>query len=224
VKAADIGAGAVGTAALANGAVTTARLAAGAVTAGDLANGSVGTDKLANGAVTGAKLANGSVGTAELGPNAVTGAKIAGGTITAANIAPGQVVNGRGQLFSARLHLPLATGNETLLALPGVATFAANCTVTGADTTVTNTAGKAFTATVSGVDAGAASPFALQTSVALGASTGLANAGAGGVQTATWQIAHGTGNTIHVTTVQVTAGGTAPGPGCAVSAQAMTTG
>jgi hypothetical protein len=89
---------------------------------------------------------------------------------------------------------------------------------------VTNASGKAITATVSGVDAGAVAPFAVQTPLILGESTTLSNAGAGGVQSATWQLAHGTGNTLHVTTVQVTAGGTAPpGPGCAISAQALTT-
>ena len=56
-----------------------------------------------------------------------------------------------------------------------------------------------------------------------GAPTTLLNGGTGGVQTATWQLAHGTGNTLLVTTVQVTAGGTAGGTGCAVSAQALTT-
>ena len=91
---------------------------------------------------------------------------------------------------------------------------------------MTNAAGKAITATVWGVNAGAPTtptPFAVQTRLVIGASTPLANTGTGGVQTATWQLAHGTGNTLHVTTVQVTAGGTAlPGPGCAVSAQALT--
>ena len=210
---------------LASNAVTAAKIASNAVTAAKIAGAAVGTSALANGAVDGNKLANDSVGTAELGPSAVTGAKIAGGTITAANIAPGQVVTGKGQLFSGRLVLPIATGNETLLAMPGVATFAADCTDTGARTTVTNAAGKAITATVWGLNAGTPpSPFAIETPLIIGASTApLANTGAGGVQGATWQVAHGTGNTLHVTTVQVTAGGTALTGGCAVSAQALTT-
>ena len=214
---------AVNTAKLKNNAVNASKLASNAVTAAKIAGAAVGTSALANGAVDGNKLANDSVGTAELGPSAVTGAKIAGGTITAANIAPGQVVTGKGQLFSGRLVLPIATGNETLLAMPGVATFAADCTDTGARTTVTNAAGKAITATVWGVDAGATSPFAIETPLIIGASTApLANTGAGGVQGATWQVAHGTGNTLHVTTVQVTAGGTALTAHPPVSAQALT--
>jgi hypothetical protein len=223
VNSSKLASGAVRAADLGNGAVTGPKIADDAVTAARIANGAVGTTELAAGAVDGSKLRNGSVGTNELAPNAVTGAKIAGGTITAANIAPGQVITGKGQLFSGRLVLPLATGPATLLAMPGVATFAVDCTATGANTTVTNDSNKAITATAWGVDAGAVSPFAVQTPLALGAPTTLSNAGASGVQTATWQLAHGTGNTLHVTTVQVTAGGTAPGPGCAVSAQALTT-
>ena len=168
--------GAVGSAALADSSVTTGKLVAGAVTAGDIANGSVSTEKLANGAVTGPKLADGSVTNAKLGPSAVTGAKIAGGTITAANIAPGQVVTAKGQLLSARLELgPTATGNTTLLALPGVATVAVDCTPTGANTTMTNTSGKAIASTVSGVDAGVEA-FVDQTGVPLGGSDALARA------------------------------------------------
>jgi len=225
VTAAKIASNAVTAAKIAGNAVTEAKIASSAVTAAKIAGAAVGTSALANGAVDGNKLANDSVGTAELGPSAVTGAKIAGGTITAANIAPGQVVTGKGQLFSGRLVLPIATGNETLLAMPGVATFAADCTDTGARTTVTNAAGKAITATVWGLNAGTPpSPFAIETPLIIGASTApLANTGAGGVQGATWQVAHGTGNTLHVTTVQVTAGGTALTGGCAVSAQALTT-
>ena len=89
---------------------------------------------------------------------------------------------------------------------------------------MTNAAGKAITATVWGVNAGIDTPpFAIRRPSSSGRRPPSANTGAGGVQAATWQLAHGTGNTLHVTTVQVTAGGTAPpGPGCAVSAQALT--
>ena len=227
VNSSKLASEAVTAANLASNAVTAAKIAGGAVTAAKIAGGAVGTSALANGAVDGNKLANDSVGTAELGPNAVTGAKIAGGTITAANIAPGQVVTGKGQLFSGRLVLPLDHGQRDPARHPGGGDVRRwNCTASGANTTVTNAAGKAITATVWGVHAGARAVRLRHPDAPRhrGVRPRLANTGADGVQAATWQLAHGTGNTLHVTTVQVTAGGDRfPRTGCAVSAQALTT-
>jgi hypothetical protein len=224
VSSAKLAGGAVRAADLGNGAVTGAKLADDAVTAAKIAGGAVGTNALANGGVDGAKLGNGAVTNEKLGPNAVTGAKIAGGTITAANIAPGQVVVGKGELTSNRLTLgPAATGNTLLFSLPNVASIEVNCTATGADTTVTNLSGTTLTSTVSGENA-VTGGFIDVTQVAAGGTDTLPNAGAGGLQTATWQLAYGAGATSHVATVFVAADGTAaPGTGCAVSAQAVST-
>ena len=215
---------AVNSAKLASGAVRAADLGAGSVGAAALAGGAVGTGALANGAVEGAKLGNGSVTNEKLGPNAVTGAKIAGATITAANIAPGQVVTGKGELVSGRLSLgPAVTGNTLLLTLPTLATVEVNCTVTGADTTVTNTSGAELTSTVSGVNAPAVA-FASSSTVGAGGTASVSNPGAEGVQTATWQLSQGTGATARVATVTVSASGTAtPGTGCVIAGQAVTT-
>jgi hypothetical protein len=206
VRAADLGAGSVGASALANDAVTGAKLA----------SGSVGTNAIATGAVDAAKLGNGSVTGEKLGPNAVTGAKIAGATITAANIAPGQVVTGKGEAVSGRLTLAANTANSLLLSLPGVATVQADCSAAGvAATTVNNISGAPLDATVFGVDA-PATAFAQATTIPAGSPQALPNAGAGGVQAATWQLSDAAGRVATVTVALATVGG-----GCVISGQAL---
>ena len=98
--------------------------------------------------------------------------------------------------------------------------------MTGANTTVNSTSGTTLTATVSGVNAGTGA-FADSTPIASGAADTLANPGAGGVQSATWQLSYGAGAAAHVATVTVTLAGNAtggvPGTGCEATVQALTT-
>jgi hypothetical protein len=77
---------------IATGAVGTDALAAGAVTSGKIATGAVGTDALAAGAVTSGKLASGAVGTDALSDGSVTSPKIATGSVTSNKIASGNVL------------------------------------------------------------------------------------------------------------------------------------
>lgn len=216
VTSSDIAGGAVGTKGLANGAVNASKIAAGAV----------GSNALANGGVVGGKLGNGAVTNEKLGPNSVTSAKIAGSTITAANIAPGQVVTGKGSLVSARSLLgPAVTAATPVLTVPGIATLSFDCAVTtGAATTVTNISGAPLTVSAAALNDGAA-PVAQSQVLAAGASASLANTGTGGVQGTTWQLGAGEAATARVATVTVSVAGAAtPGTGCAVTAQALTTG
>ena len=71
----------VGTANIANHAVTEDKIAGGAVTAYQLADAAVQTAKIADGAVTTVKIADGAVTTAKLADGAVTAGKIADGVI-----------------------------------------------------------------------------------------------------------------------------------------------
>lgn len=82
---------AVGTDAIAAGAVTGAKIASGTVAAANIATGAVGTTQLADSAVTGAKITAGTVGATQLADSAVTGAKIASGAVGASQIAAGAV-------------------------------------------------------------------------------------------------------------------------------------
>jgi hypothetical protein len=101
VSAASLAPGAVGSAALGDGAVKTPNIAASAVTGAQIADGAVSTTKLAAGAVdnnalgaasvTSATVADGAILNNHLGAAVVTGANIAAGTITGANIANASV-------------------------------------------------------------------------------------------------------------------------------------
>lgn len=92
VTAAKLAALAVETASIANGAVTAAKLAAlavgtasiinKAVTTEKIADGAVGTDQINNGAVTNIKLAEGAVQANNIYNGSVTGAKIASGAVS----------------------------------------------------------------------------------------------------------------------------------------------
>jgi hypothetical protein len=79
----------VGAAQLRDGAVGTKALAPGAVDATKLMAGSVGNAQLAAKSVDGTKLADGAVGSAQLAPGAVTSSKLADGSVGAAAIADG---------------------------------------------------------------------------------------------------------------------------------------
>ena len=83
----------VGTANIANYAVTEDKIAAGAVTAYQLAEKAVQTAKIADGAITTVKIAD----------VAVTAAKLAGGAVTAGKIAAGAIDNGKLQHSSMTL-------------------------------------------------------------------------------------------------------------------------
>lgn len=65
------------------------------VAAAQITDGSVGTAELANGAVTSAKIAAGSVRTTELADNAVTTGKIASGAVTTSDIATRAVTSAK---------------------------------------------------------------------------------------------------------------------------------
>jgi len=87
VASGQLGANAVTTGKLNDGAVTGAKIAATTIAEGNLQNGAVTSGKLAADAVTNAKIADNAVGTTEIIDSAVTSAKIANGTITNNDIA-----------------------------------------------------------------------------------------------------------------------------------------
>lgn len=222
VTGAKISGGAVGSKDLARGAVTSGKIAGGAVTGPGLATGAVTSSKLAGGAVGGAALGNGSVTNAKLGPNAVTGAKIAGSTITAANIQNGQVVKGNGSLLTANQLLPAGAVETTVLALPGVGLLRASCPAGEPVVSFTNQSGATARVTAWGVD-GSSNPVMQLTSLASGLSTaGIPATGLDSLGLH-YQVAFaGPGGVQEVTTAAITAGPS--GTGCAVTAQALTTG
>ena len=102
---------AIGTSALADNSVTSAKIVDGTITSADISDGQIATvdlaasavttAKLADNSVTSAKIVDGTVGTADivdsaistvkLADNSVTSAKIVDGTITSADIGDGQV-------------------------------------------------------------------------------------------------------------------------------------
>jgi hypothetical protein len=84
--AATVGATAVDTAQLVDGAVTTAKIDAAGLAAAALASDSVTTAKIANDAVTAAKIATGAVTADEIGAGAVTNAKLDSAAVTYAKI------------------------------------------------------------------------------------------------------------------------------------------
>ena len=86
-----VGVQTVGTAQLADGAVTTSKLADGAVTTAKIDTGAVTGINIATGAVTAAKIVDGAVTSAKLAAYAVTTPYIASGAVTSANIASGAV-------------------------------------------------------------------------------------------------------------------------------------
>lgn len=92
--AATVGSGVVGTAELADGAVTTAKINASGLTSAALASDAVTTAKIADAAVTSVKLGAGAVTETALGSSAVTTDKVANGAITGAKIASATVASG----------------------------------------------------------------------------------------------------------------------------------
>lgn len=84
-----------GTAAIADGAISTSKLATAAVTAAKLAGSAVETEKLNDGAVTAAKLAAAAVTKAKISDGAVSGEKIENGAVTRDKISDGEVTNGK---------------------------------------------------------------------------------------------------------------------------------
>ncbi|MFZ4859947.1 MAG: hypothetical protein ACOYL3_26585, partial [Desulfuromonadaceae bacterium] len=91
VTTAKIDTGAVTGINIATDAVTAAKIVDGAVTTGKLAAGAVTTTSIADGAVTTVKFAAGAVTTATIANSSVTTAKIASGAVTASTIANGGV-------------------------------------------------------------------------------------------------------------------------------------
>ena len=93
----------IGTSALADNAVTSAKIADGTVSTADIADSAISTAKLADNSVTSAKIVDGAitsadigdsqVATADLAANAVTTAKLADSSVTSAKIVDGSVSN-----------------------------------------------------------------------------------------------------------------------------------
>ncbi|MGD9644024.1 MAG: hypothetical protein AB7V08_15000, partial [Elusimicrobiales bacterium] len=81
----------IGTAGIADGAVTSAKIADGNVTTTKIADANVTTPKIADGAVTTAKIADLNVTTSKLAELSVTSSKIADGNVMTAKIADGAV-------------------------------------------------------------------------------------------------------------------------------------
>lgn len=82
-----LGNDAVGTANIATGAITATELGTGAVTDTKIASGAVVSGKLGTGAVATTNIADGAVATAKLGANAVDGTKLADGAVATAKLA-----------------------------------------------------------------------------------------------------------------------------------------
>jgi hypothetical protein len=87
IGAKELQAGAVGTAALADGGVASGKLAAGAVGPAALAPGAVGTAVVADASLTAADLAAGAVGNPQLADGSVDGPKIADGRLRLPDVA-----------------------------------------------------------------------------------------------------------------------------------------
>lgn len=87
--------GAVGTANLADEAVTSAKIADSAVTSAKLNNGAVASEKLGTSAVTNTKIADGAVTSAKIADNAVGSAKIPSGAIAEGHLANGAVTTAK---------------------------------------------------------------------------------------------------------------------------------
>ena len=91
VGSSEIGNNAVGSSEIQPNAVGNSELASGAVTGPKIQGSSVVTSKIQDGAVTGAKIASGAVTTAKIGTGAVNTGHIADGAVSALKIGAGQV-------------------------------------------------------------------------------------------------------------------------------------
>ena len=111
----DVADGGVGTAQLADNAVSGAVIQDGSIQGVDLADEAVGTDQLADGAVTASQLAGGSVSTAALQNDAVTSAQIADGTITSDDLDTGSV--GSTEIQDGAVTRDDLSGNAAVLGL-----------------------------------------------------------------------------------------------------------
>lgn len=158
----------------------------------------IGTRQIKNDAVTRAKIADRAVGAPQMAPAAVTGSRIAKGTISGSNLAPGVAVAGEGALELLTEQIASGQSRQALLSapdqLPGQ--FQAACANGVATISYVGAAG---TVVVSGLNAaagsGAATPFVQAGTPGDGGTVSAPPAGAGGVQSSTWQIAPGSGTT-----------------------------
>lgn len=73
----------------------TAAIADGAVTSAKIADGTIVTGDISDGAITSAKIADGAIQTGDIADSAITSAKIADGTITTADIADGAITSAK---------------------------------------------------------------------------------------------------------------------------------
>ena len=108
--------GAVGTAQIADGAITGLKMAGGSIGTGQLADAAITQEKLAEGSVSNVKLGEGSVGTAQIATGVVITEKLADGAVTTEKLADGAVTTeklGPGAVDGAKL----ANGSVDLQAL-----------------------------------------------------------------------------------------------------------
>jgi hypothetical protein len=113
----------IGTAAIANEAVTAAKIGAGAVGTTQLAAGAVGTSNIANGAVTNPQLAPNSVKTANIVGGAVGTTQLAAGAVGTSNIANGAV--GTAQIAPGAVSLRTFVTSNTVQSVPPARNFEA---------------------------------------------------------------------------------------------------
>ncbi|WP_072557450.1 beta strand repeat-containing protein [Lactiplantibacillus plantarum] len=87
--------GVIGTAEIANGAITNAQIGNAAVNSAKIANLAVGTAQIANGAITNAQIGSEAVGTANIKDAAITSAQIADLAVGTAQIGDGAITNAK---------------------------------------------------------------------------------------------------------------------------------
>lgn len=180
----------------------------------------IGTSQIKNDAVTRAKIANRAVAAQQLAPNAVTGSRIAQGTISGESLAPGVAVSGEGAMEMAGTQVPSGQ-TRSVLGMPYLFPGQLQASCVNGIATVSYIAAPGVSVVVSGVNAGTpATPFVQAGTLANGTSLAAPAAGAGGVQSSTWQMSQGaTGGSTNGATAWATT--VASGTSCIVTAQVL---
>jgi hypothetical protein len=147
----------------------------------------IGTSQIADSAVTRAKLADGAVTRAKLALHAVGQNQLARGAVTVDTLSPGTALTGNGSAQPIYAQVPDGQ-SKTLFVVQGIGAMSAACAAGVSTVSWANTG--APTVTVDGMNAGAGSPvpFLSTATPAVGATVTGPAAGAGGVQSATWQV------------------------------------
>jgi hypothetical protein len=237
VVTAKIFAGAVTGLQIRDGSIGNSDLGNDAVTSAKIRGGQVGNSDLANDAVTGAKIRAGNVGETDLATDAVTSAKIKDGSIATADYADasivaskikdGEVVEGNGRMLSTAVALADGTGPTTLLSVPGLGALRASCANGVTTTQWQNTTSGSVTVVNQIVLHKTAAPAIGDTdvnvaSVAAGATVDQpTNTGVTGQESLMWQASDDSTAGDRVSTLWVTAAGSATS--CAITAQGLAT-